>query len=146
VTFNGSAFDLPFLRDAFGPEPFERAAHFDVCVALRRLGCRGGLKRLESELGVPRDEGLIGVDGRLAVDFWHRHRMGDARAMPTLERYCAEDVLGLPALAAIAANGLLATTPFAASLPALAVPRRIESALPFSRDLVSECLAASARP
>jgi uncharacterized protein YprB with RNaseH-like and TPR domain len=142
VTFNGGAFDLPFLRDAFGEGAFEAHAHFDVCVALRRLGRRGGLKRIEKELGIPRDEGLDGADGRLAVDLWHRHLAGDPRALPTLERYCAEDVLGLPALAAIANNGLLALTPFAGRLPELPVPRRIESTLPFSRALVAECLAA----
>lgn len=141
VTFNGSSFDLPFLRAAFGDLPFETLAHFDVCVALRRLGHRGGLKRIEKELDLPRDEGLDGVDGSLAVALWARHRAGDARALPTLERYCAEDVLGLPALAAKAANAHLERTPFSRILAPLPVPGRIESYLPFSRGLVAECLA-----
>jgi hypothetical protein len=142
VTFNGQTFDLPFLRAAFGEDVFDRHAHFDVCIALRRLGHRGGLKRIEKELCVPRDDGLDGVDGSLAVEFWHRHRLGDPRALPTLERYCAEDVLGLPAIAALATNALLGQTPFVESLPAVPVPRRIESYMSYSRELVAECLLA----
>lgn len=142
VTFNGAAFDLPFLRDAFPGLTFERQAHFDLCPALRKLGHRGGLKRIEKELGVPRDEGLDGVDGWIAVDLWARHLGGDPRALPTLERYCAEDVLGLPALAALAANSSLGATPFAAELEPLPVPRRIEAYLPFSRAIVADALAA----
>lgn len=138
VTFNGAAFDLPFLCDAFPGLSFERHAHFDLCPALRKLGHRGGLKAIEKTLGVPRDEGLDGVDGWIAVALWRRHVQGDPRALATLERYCAEDVLGLPALAAMAVNARLAQTPFGDDLPALPVPRRIESYMPFSRDVVAE--------
>jgi len=145
VTFNGAAFDLPFLATAFPAVRFEEYAHFDVCVGLRRLRVRGGLKRIEQDLGLPRDEGLAGVDGWLAVDLWHRHRGGDPRALPTLERYCAEDVLGLPALAAITANRMLELTPFSSTLEPLPVPKRIESFRPYSRELVREIVDLRSR-
>lgn len=145
VTFNGQTFDLPFLRREFGEEAFEGLAHFDVCIALRRLGRRGGLKRLERELGVPRDGAFDGIDGSHAVDLWARHLTGDRRALSTLERYCAEDVLGLPALAHLASNALLAETPFAECLTPLKVPARIPCDLPYSSDLAEE-LREARRP
>ncbi|HKE01070.1 MAG TPA: ribonuclease H-like domain-containing protein, partial [Planctomycetota bacterium] len=146
VTFNGASFDLPVLRHALrgAGAAIDRLAHFDVCHALRRLGHHGGLKLAERSFGVPRDDGLHGLDGSFAVELWERHLRGDPRALPTLARYCAEDVLGLPALASLAANALLAETPFAGELAPIPVPGRIESYLPFSRALVSELVAARA--
>ncbi len=140
VTFNGSTFDFPFLEAEFPQLSLDDWAHFDLCTAFRRLGQRGGLKVIERARGLPRTEALDGVAGWIAVDLWQRHRQGDPRALPTLERYCAEDVLGLPALAAFAANEFLAQTPFVGELAPLPVPGRIESYLPFSREIVGELL------
>ncbi|MFN0207392.1 MAG: ribonuclease H-like domain-containing protein [Planctomycetota bacterium] len=138
VTFNGNAFDLPFLKQTFGSDIFNHHAHYDVCVALRRIGLGGGLKKIEKQLGVPREPGLEGVDGMFAVLLWKLYKNGDPRALATLERYCAEDVLGLPALAAHAANELLKETPFVNELAPLPVPRRVECYLPYSRMLIEE--------
>lgn len=143
VTFNGASFDLHFLAAAFGEELIRSRAHFDICPALRRLGHGGGLKKIEKLLDVPRDEGLDGLTGAAAVWLWSMYQMGDARALPTLERYCSEDVLGLPALAAMACNELLKTTPFADSVAPLPVPRRTECYLPYSRELIREIVAAA---
>lgn len=138
VTFNGAGFDIPFLMHHFGDDLFDRHAHFDVCVALRRAGRSGGLKKIEKELGVPREDDFDGVDGGFAVWLWQAHRAGDPRALPTLERYCSEDVLGLPALAARAANELLGATPFAGELPPLPVPRRMNCYMSYSATLLNE--------
>lgn len=140
VTFNGAAFDLLFLAKTFGSELIESRAHFDTCTALRRLGHGGGLKKIEKDLGVPRERGLDGLNGASAIWLWYLHEIGDPRALPTLERYCSEDVLGLPALAAMACNELVKDTPFAKCVEPLFVPRRVESYLPYSRELVLEIM------
>lgn len=138
VTFNGNAFDLPFLKQTFGNDIFINHAHYDASIALRRIGFAGGLKKIEKQLCVPREQGLDGVDGMFAVLLWKLYKNGDERALPTLERYCAEDVLGLPALAAHAANELLKQTPFAGELAPLPIPGRMECYLPYSRNLIEE--------
>lgn len=138
VTFNGTSFDLPFLKDTFGPHLFARHAHFDVCHALRRIGFSGGLKKIEVDAAIPRAPMLDGIDGMAAVWLWQRHLAGDSRAVAALERYCSEDVLGLPALAAIAANGLLQQTPFHDEIKPLPVPRRIEAGMPCAPEILEE--------
>jgi hypothetical protein len=93
VTFNGKAFDVPFLRQAF---PWVRlpAAHIDLMHVYRALGLRGGLKRVERQVGMHRG-GLDGVDGAYAVALWRRHLAGDPRALQALVRYNLEDVVNL---------------------------------------------------
>ena len=135
VTFNGRAFDVPFLRREFGPGLLTHAAHFDLMHVLRRLGLRGGLKRIERALGVGRPSQLSTLDGRDAVHLWNMDQEGDLDALPTLVRYNAEDVAVLPRLAEIAVRDHAAGTPMAQCL----VPRFSEpdlSALPFDASLV----------
>ena len=52
-SFNGLAFDVPFLRREFGPV-LRSAAHVDLMHVMRRLGFRGGLKRVEHAARVVR--------------------------------------------------------------------------------------------
>lgn len=93
VTFNGKAFDVPFIRRAFPRVPMP-AAHIDLMHVYRALGLRGGLKRVERQVGMHRGE-LDGVDGAYAVALWRRHLAGDRRALEALERYNLEDVVNL---------------------------------------------------
>src|SRR5205085_197704 len=51
VTFNGSSFDLRFLRSTF-PDAVIPPIHIDLRWVTRRLGMRGGLKIVEQELGL----------------------------------------------------------------------------------------------
>ena len=78
VTFNGSQFDVPFLRAHF-PQARLDQAHFDLRFALASLGYRGGLKAVERNLGVSRDPEIQGVDGFEAVRLWYRYQRGDRR-------------------------------------------------------------------
>ena len=55
VTFNGSQFDVPFLRAHF-PEARLDQAHIDLRFVLASLGYRGGLKAIERSLGLRRDQ------------------------------------------------------------------------------------------
>ena len=98
LTFNGAAFDLPFLEQFFGRPMFGHRPHIDLMYPLRRLGYRGGLKAVERRLGMDRGElsGLAGVD---AVRLWYMWEDGDRGARDTLVRYNAEDVASLPVIA-----------------------------------------------
>ncbi|MCC7493295.1 MAG: ribonuclease H-like domain-containing protein [Fimbriimonadaceae bacterium] len=139
VTYNGSTFDVPHLRVHY-PHLRLPPVHLDLRWPLHRLGLRGGLKRAERLAGLARDEDLQGVDGLLAIALWDRHRRGDDRALPTLLRYAAEDVLGLEPLAAFVYNQEVAARPVpVAALPA---PPRRATDWPYSLELIWELQAA----
>lgn len=99
VTFNGAAFDLPFLRRRFPGLPSD-ALHIDLRYALRRLGLSGGLKRIEQRLGLARDPDLQGLDGEDAVLLWQEYCRGSEAALDLLLRYNAADVENLERLLA----------------------------------------------
>jgi uncharacterized protein len=94
VTFNGSLFDVPFLRAHF-PRARLDQAHIDLRFALASLGYRGGLKAVESRLGLQRDLAIQGVDGFEAVRLWHSYRRGDRHALRKLVLYNLTDVVNM---------------------------------------------------
>lgn len=98
VTFFGSVFDLPFLAAKFPSLTFDQP-HVDLCFAARRLGLRGGLKSIESQVGIPRKDELKGLDGWDAVRLWQQWKRGDAGALELLLRYNEADVCNLVPLA-----------------------------------------------
>ncbi|HJO81168.1 MAG TPA: ribonuclease H-like domain-containing protein, partial [SAR202 cluster bacterium] len=100
VTFNGASFDLPFIEHKMG-RMFSGLAHIDLMHPLRRLGERGGLKKIEQRLKVGRPSELSTLDGYDAVLLWRMWLNGDQGAKDTLIRYNAEDVASLPRLAEI---------------------------------------------
>lgn len=101
VTFNGSQFDLPFLR-AYFPDARLDQAHIDLRFVLGSLGYRGGLKAVERTLGVSRDPMIQGVDGLEAVWLWQRYQRGDQAALLKLAHYNLTDVVNLVELLQIA--------------------------------------------
>ena len=103
VTFNGSQFDVPFLRAHF-PQARLDQAHFDLRFALASLGYRGGLKAVERSLGLSRDREIQDVDGFEAVRLWYRYRRGDRAALRKLALYNLTDVVNLVGLAQIAVS------------------------------------------
>jgi uncharacterized protein YprB with RNaseH-like and TPR domain len=98
VSFNGSQFDVPFLRAHF-PQARLDQAHIDLRFVLASLGYRGGLKIVESSLGLRRDPTIQGVDGFEAVQLWHRYCRGDRVALEKLILYNLTDVVNLVELA-----------------------------------------------
>jgi uncharacterized protein YprB with RNaseH-like and TPR domain len=103
VTFNGSQFDVPFLRAHFPGACLEQA-HIDLRFVLGSLGYRGGLKAVEQTLGLSRDPTIRGVDGFEAVRLWHRYRRGDRAALLKLALYNLTDVVNLVELVEIAVS------------------------------------------
>jgi hypothetical protein len=98
VTFFGTGFDIPFLRAKF-PQLTFAIPHFDLCVAARRLGLRGGLKHIERAVGIERDAALHGLDGWDAVRLWGRWCNGDRDALDLLLAYNTADTRNLEPLA-----------------------------------------------
>lgn len=97
ITFNGSQFDVPFLRMHF-PKARLDQAHIDLRFPLASLGYKGGLKSVERSLGVCRDAAIQGMDGFEAVQLWHSYRRGDRQALRKLILYNLTDVVNLVAL------------------------------------------------
>ncbi len=98
VTFNGQRFDLPFLRRAF-PRARLDQIHIDLVHPLHRLGFHGGLKRIESWLGIERSAETAGLSGFDAVELWRAYEQGDDDALDLLVAYNREDVVNLESLA-----------------------------------------------
>ena len=98
VTFNGSLFDLPFLRKAF-PGVGLPKLHIDLRFLLQSLDVRGGLKKIEEKLGFERESDLKGLTGYDAVKFWQAYiRRNDNVALEKLIRYNAADIYNLKKL------------------------------------------------
>ncbi len=125
VTFGGSFFDWPFLKSCYPwlPEPL---VHLDLCRLFRRLGLRGGLKKIEKQIGLKRPGGVEGLDGYAAVKLWCRWRKcGDGKALEKLIAYNREDVVNLLWLAELVYFGLTRLT-LTGKIPALRVSSRKE--------------------
>ncbi|HXQ48627.1 MAG TPA: ribonuclease H-like domain-containing protein [Thermoplasmata archaeon] len=105
VTFNGSMFDVPFLRVRF-PEIVVPPAHVDLRFVLYRLGLAGGLKRIEARLGLGDRTGVEGIGGLDAVRLWEQYRRGSPEALTKLVRYNRADTVNLEPLADFAVREL----------------------------------------
>jgi uncharacterized protein YprB with RNaseH-like and TPR domain len=109
VTFNGGSFDLPALKRAFRGVELDQI-HIDLCPLLRKLGYRGGLKRIEAELGIARPENVAGLTGFDAVVLWRRYfGLRDDAALERLIAYNREDCVNLERLADFTFEKLCAT-------------------------------------
>jgi uncharacterized protein YprB with RNaseH-like and TPR domain len=100
ITFYGAAFDIPFLLQSFSGIKFNMP-HFDLCFGVKRLGFQGGLKKLEHDLGIERDEAVVGLDGYDAVKLWEAARKGSTDALERLIKYNKEDTVNLMQIANI---------------------------------------------
>lgn len=108
VTFFGTGFDLPMLQKRFRGLKFDQI-HLDLCPTLRQLGYRGGLKRIERQLGIARSDETTGMDGLDAIRLWREYEWGgDASALDRLVSYNREDVVNLERLAKLAYESLRA--------------------------------------
>src|SRR5918996_1091793 len=118
VTFNGTLFDLKFLRQTH-PELRLPIAHVDLRFVARAVGLRGGQKEIERMLGFQRLS-AGDMSGEAAPLLWHEYLMGNAEAFKRLVEYNRADVEGMKAIFDVVADRLI--TKFA--IPSPRVQRR----------------------
>jgi uncharacterized protein YprB with RNaseH-like and TPR domain len=97
ITFNGTRFDLPFIRRWFKHVTLP-PAHIDLCFFLRKLGYKGGLKSIEKQVGLAREEEVEGLGGFEAVLLWQAYQLGDQGALDRLVQYNTADIVNLEPL------------------------------------------------
>ena len=96
-TYNGSRFDLPFIRVSLEIDLVESHHHHDLMYDCWKNNLYGGFKSVEQQLGIPRQ--LRGIGGLDAVILWWRYKNnGDQRALSLLLQYNKEDVVNLKVL------------------------------------------------
>lgn len=94
VTFNGSLFDLPFLRKEF-PDLSIPMCHIDLRFLSRRVGLSGGQKEIERLIGIKRPKSISNVKGETAALLWYKYRWGDLSALRQLISYNHADIEGM---------------------------------------------------
>ena len=109
VTFNGSGFDLRFLKLAF-PELVLPPVHIDLRWVTRKLGLKGGLKEVEAKIGISRPSEVEELTGYDATVLWAKHLRGDKNALRRLIQYNTEDVVHLKAIMELAYDRLSTQT------------------------------------
>ncbi|MFH1520411.1 MAG: ribonuclease H-like domain-containing protein [Candidatus Micrarchaeota archaeon] len=98
VTFNGSLFDLPFIRNNIPGAKLPKL-HIDLRFALSSINIRGGLKKIEAQFGMEREDDLKGLNGYDAVLLWQAYKKrNDKAALDKLIRYNAADISNLKIL------------------------------------------------
>lgn len=93
-TYNGSRFDLPFIRSQCGINLPKMFHHRDLMYDCWQKKLKGGLKGVEKQLGVPRK--LPDMNGLEAVKLWWKYV--DSFDLEALDKLCAynkEDVVNL---------------------------------------------------
>jgi len=93
-TYNGSRFDLPFIKAKLAVDLNELFNHTDLMYNCWQKGLKGGLKVVEQILGINRR--LREIDGRIAVQLWWSYvNENNKNALRLLLEYNREDVLNL---------------------------------------------------
>jgi uncharacterized protein YprB with RNaseH-like and TPR domain len=100
ITFFGAGFDVPYLMKTIPDLKFD-IPHFDICFSSKKLGFRGGLKKLEVLLGIERDETVRDFDGYDAIKLWEHAKRGSTEALQLLKIYNREDTVNLAIIADI---------------------------------------------
>ena len=96
-SYNGSRFDLPFIRAKLGVDLKKCFKHTDLMYDCWRNKLKGGLKAVERQLGIHRC--LKDVDGYVAVKLWYEYANNHNRqALSTLLEYNREDIVNLQVL------------------------------------------------
>lgn len=96
-TYNGSRFDLPFIKEKLALDLKKLVKHTDLMYTCWKQDLKGGLKAVERKIGIKRQ--LPDVDGFMAVKLWWAYKnRKDNDALKKLLKYNAEDVVNLDML------------------------------------------------
>ena len=99
VTFNGAAFDVPFIEKQY-PDLLPKIPNFDVKSATDKLGLKGGLKKIEKLLGIKRSNIVEKFYGGDALTLWKMYRAtGDDYYLNLLVEYNEYDIINLKTIA-----------------------------------------------
>ena len=94
VTFNGSLFDIPFIRQEF-PDLQIPSTHIDLRFFAKRIGLSGGQKKIEKQIGVKRAIEINNLEGQAAPLLWHKYCRGDIDSLNILLTYNHADIEGM---------------------------------------------------
>ena len=94
ITFNGSLFDLPFIREKF-PKLQLPLVHIDLRFLAKRVNLSGGQKKIEKQIGIKRESCLSNLQGETAPLLWHKYCRGDLNSLKTLISYNHADIEGM---------------------------------------------------
>jgi uncharacterized protein YprB with RNaseH-like and TPR domain/predicted nuclease with RNAse H fold len=141
ITFNGTLFDLPFIRRTF-PEVELPVAHVDLRFLSRRVGWAGSLKTVEQLAALRRADGLADISGYGATVLWSCFdHDGDQAALEKLVLYNAADTCVLRPLAELVTDRLLDDLRAQHGVethPSLFAPTRVpKKRVPFRPDLLA---------
>jgi len=96
-TYNGSRFDLPFIKAKLQLDINKDFKHRDLMYDCWKQQHRGGLKAVEQKLGIKRH--LTDIDGYMAIKLWWDYvNNNNQAAFNTLLEYNKEDIVNLKAL------------------------------------------------
>jgi uncharacterized protein YprB with RNaseH-like and TPR domain len=96
-TYNGSRFDLPFIRSQYGIDLAGLFHHRDLMFDCWSKNLYGGLKGVEKQVGITRN--LPEMNGFEAVKLWWKYVDSfDLEALNKLCEYNKEDVVNLKTL------------------------------------------------
>jgi uncharacterized protein YprB with RNaseH-like and TPR domain/predicted nuclease with RNAse H fold len=101
VTYNGTLFDLRFIREKLGQRLIP-PVHIDLRFLLRRLGYTGGLKSVEKKMNICREEEVADLSGFDATVLWNRYVRGDDYALESLVKYNLADIVNLKTMLELA--------------------------------------------
>lgn len=97
ATFNGSLFDIPFIKREMDVDL--PSLHVDLRFLLASLEITGGLKKIEKAFGFQRENDLDGLNGYDAIILWRKYRKSKNRDfLDLLVRYNGADVENLEKL------------------------------------------------
>lgn len=95
ITFNGSSFDLPFIKKRYNF--LSDVPHIDLRHLCAKLGYTGGLKKIEKEMGIGRENKIVvRMRGGDPFTLWKMFKAsGDDYYLNLLVEYNEEDVINL---------------------------------------------------
>ncbi len=107
VTFNGATFDLPMIQQHY-PGSVPSIPHLDIRFLGRKAGYSGGLKKLETTLGIRRPDEVLGMSGDDAVRLWKIwEREENENALKLILKYNKEDIVNLEPIAEVLVSSMV---------------------------------------